>query len=156
MSFPGSENEPLEYSELLTSLSSKGLKITPTRRAVLRSLTGHHELLTIDELVQRCNQQDSRIYHYVTVYRCLQKLEEVGLVQSTGFGDGLTRFELATHSHHHHHILCTRCQEIEPLDSCSISSLEKSIQELGYENITHRLEFFGTCPKCLKSDSKPI
>jgi Fur family ferric uptake transcriptional regulator len=102
--------------------------------------------------VERCNRYDSRIYHYVTVYRCLQKLEEAGLVHSTGFGDGLTRFELA-HQTHHHHILCTKCQAIKPLDSCSITHLEKSIKEMGYQNISHRLEFFGVCARCQKPGS---
>lgn len=151
MSFRGPENEPLEYADLLEQLGSRGLKLTPTRKAVLRSLTGHHELLTIDELVERCNEHDAKIHHYVTVYRCLQKLEEAGLVHSTNFGDGLTRYELSTHSHHHHHILCTRCREIEPLDSCSVSNLEETIRKMGYKKITHRLEFFGTCPRCVEA-----
>ena len=50
---------------------------------------------------------------------------------------------------HHHHLMCTRCSDIVELDECFSEDLQQKIAAAsGYAKVTHRLEFFGVCPRC--------
>jgi Fur family ferric uptake transcriptional regulator len=64
------------------------------------------------------------------------------------FNDGVVRYELAAGGHHHHHIVCRVCRLTTPIQACSVDALQFLPTGHGYQNITHRLEFFGVCPEC--------
>lgn len=86
-----------------------------------------------------------------TVYRSMHLLEETGMVKRFDFGDGISRFELLEEGDdgHHHHLVCTRCSDIVEIEECSMHPLEEEIaRNNGFKAVTHRLEFFGICPKC--------
>jgi Fur family ferric uptake transcriptional regulator len=66
-------------------------------------------------------------------------------------GEGAARFELLGEGDdgHHHHLVCTRCSDIVELEECFSEELQKKIATAsGYAKVTHRLEFFGVCPRC--------
>jgi Fur family ferric uptake transcriptional regulator len=71
------------------------------------------------------------------------------LVRRCLFGDGKVRYEIDHGSHHHHHIICRSCGQVRPLSKCALNALEESARETGYAGISHSLEFFGTCPRCV-------
>jgi len=126
-------------------LRQAGLKITRSRTALLEALSQGHGPHSPEELFDKL---DRDLCDLVTVYRTLSSFEEKGLVRRCEFGDGKARYELEHADHHHHHLVCRRCRAVQPLDPCSIEGLEKSLKGSGYSDITHRLEFFGLCPKC--------
>lgn len=78
--------------------------------------------------------------------------EHLGLVRRIDLGDGLARFEIADNDpdgHHHHHLVCRRCERIVQLDDCILADMESRLsRHYGFQEITHRLEFFGVCPDC--------
>jgi Fur family ferric uptake transcriptional regulator len=78
-------------------------------------------------------------------------LENMGIVKRFDFGDGGARFELLAEGDdgHHHHLICVRCSDVIELEECFSTALEKRIAERsGFASVTHRLEFFGVCPRC--------
>ena len=86
-----------------------------------------------------------------TVYRSMHMLEEMGMVKRFDFGDGCARFELLAEGDdgHHHHLVCTRCAGVVEIDECSMRELEQRIASRnGFKSVTHKLEFFGVCPRC--------
>jgi Fur family ferric uptake transcriptional regulator len=89
-----------------------------------------------------------------TVYRSMHLLQEHELVRKVEFGDGSARYELIRAGNdHHHHLVCTHCREIVELDECFPKELEDAIaRRSGFRAVTHRLEFFGICPKCAGSE----
>lgn len=130
-------------------LRSAGLKLTSARQAVLRVLTREHRLRTIDELVRELNRRGKRRYDWSTVYRCVRKFEDTGLVESVTFTDGQVRYGLKdADGHHHHHVICTECKNTTPLTDCTLAKLQDSVTSLGFTAVTHRLEFFGVCANC--------
>ncbi|MFX6011468.1 transcriptional repressor, partial [Acinetobacter baumannii] len=64
-----------------------------------------------------------------TVYRSLEALEKLDLVQSVDIGDGERRYEVIEPGEHHHHIICTDCHSSVHLDECVVDRLEKDIYE---------------------------
>jgi Fur family ferric uptake transcriptional regulator len=77
---------------------------------------------------------------------------EQGLVMPCDFGDGLTRYEW-NHQHHahHHHIICQRCRKVEELEHCVVQELENLVSKRGYQQVSHRLEFYGICQDCAEA-----
>lgn len=128
-------------------LRQSGLKATQPRIALLRELQDGHGPYSPEELHARL---DSRLCDLVTVYRSLSAFEERGLVRRCVFGDGKMRYEIEQGKHHHHHLVCRSCGKVRPLDHCALGALEASLRDSGYQNISHSLEFFGTCGDCAK------
>ncbi|NCN42661.1 transcriptional repressor [bacterium] len=86
----------------------------------------------------------------VTVYRSLSTFTELGLLTTVNFQDGTLRYEYSCTSEqgHHHHIICQKCKKVDPVDFCLVQDQEELIAQMGYSNITHKLEFFGLCDQC--------
>ena len=133
----------------LEMIKSHGLRLTLPRRLAVELLARTRGPLTIDEIHSEISRaENNRSVDLVTVYRIMTKLEEIAIVIRCDFNDGLVRYELAADGHHHHHIVCRVCRLTTPIEACDINALPFLPKDHGYQNITHRLEFFGVCPIC--------
>jgi Fur family ferric uptake transcriptional regulator len=138
-------------------LKALGLSSTPTRIAILQMLSDGHRLYSIDQIigVLKKRKDIKGSFVFTTVYRCLLKLADAGLVKEVNLGDSTSRFEIQHKGdHHHHHVICNKCGIIEPLnlqmEVCGLEKFEKLIKKLGFQDLSHRLEFFGVCSGCNK------
>jgi Fur family ferric uptake transcriptional regulator len=134
--------------ELADRLRRGARRLTGPRQAILRILQNHPHPLSNKDIHAAL---PPGVCDIVTVYRSLHLLEAMGLVQRYDFGDGTARFEIARGEHHghHHHLICTRCATIVELDDCLAAEWEARIaRESGFRQVTHKLEFFGLCPRC--------
>ena len=134
--------------ELTDRLRRKSRRVTIPRQAVLRILRARRSPMTIKEIHKALAPDDCDL---ATVYRSLHMLERMGMVKRFDLGEGAARFELLGDGDdgHHHHLICTRCSDIVEVDDCFSEDLQKRIaQSSGYAKVTHRLEFFGVCPRC--------
>ena len=131
-------------------LRREARKITGPRAAILEIMRLHPHPLTIKEIFAALPMGECDL---ATVYRSMQMLEKVGMINRFDFGDGAKRFRLVDegdHSHHHH-LICTVCAEVVEVGECFPADIEQRIaQENGFRAVTHRLEFFGICPACQK------
>jgi Fur family ferric uptake transcriptional regulator len=85
-----------------------------------------------------------------SVYRALDGLDQLGLVQRVDLGDGVARFERAEpHGEHHHHLVCDSCGKVEPFED---SALEVAIGRVavgrGYAVAAHDVVLRGACGEC--------
>lgn len=88
-----------------------------------------------------------------TVYRSMHLLEEMRMVKRFDFGDGVARFELIGEGEdgHHHHLICTNCSQVVEIEECLLADIERAVATRnGFKAVTHKLEFFGLCPRCQK------
>lgn len=87
-----------------------------------------------------------------TVYRNLTVLVRQGEISILHSGNGFDRFDGDTSNHSH--ITCTICGNVKdvsipfPEEDTSEKSAEK---ESGYRILSHRLNFYGICPECLRN-----
>jgi Fur family ferric uptake transcriptional regulator len=89
-----------------------------------------------------------------SVYRVLDQLADLRLVQRIDLGDGTARFEPAWPGgeHHHHHLVCDECGRIEPFADSSLErALERVADRLGYEVEGHDVVLRGVCDDCRPS-----
>jgi Fur family ferric uptake transcriptional regulator len=146
-----------DLEELTARLKEAKLSVTPARLGILSLLAESHRVWSIEEILaglKKKSKKDQASLVFTTVYRCLLKLEEAGFVREIDLGDGVSRYEYKTcEEHHHHHVVCKTCGTIAPLDDCEVTALENSVKKLGYQQIQHRLEFFGVCKPCQSSST---
>lgn len=140
--------QPQSLAVLKQRLQQRSRRFTSPRQAVLDALRRQRRPVSIRELHATLPEPRCDL---ATVYRSLHLLETVGMVRRVDLGEGRARFELCSEgqSSHRHHLVCTRCSEVVLLDECFPQEWERRIAARnGYREVTHRLEFFGVCPRC--------
>jgi Fur family ferric uptake transcriptional regulator len=132
----------LSYDKILRGSS---LRATPLRVTMLRYLDLHHGPFTVREIYENLDRPGN----LVTVYRNAEAFVEKGIAVQCDFNDGLIRYELCCdHQDHHHHLICTVCRKWVRVDVCLPKNRFKELEKTGFSQISHKLEFFGMCPKC--------
>ena len=134
----------------------KHLKKTQNRRMT-------HQRKTILEVLRQTNIHPSadEIYGMVrkrlprislgTVYRNLEVLSELGLIQKLELGGNIKRFDWNLEKHYH--IRCLKCGRVDDAPIAPFNRLENELYDVTvYTIIGHRLEFEGLCPSCTNSN----
>ena len=86
------------------------------------------------------------------MYRILDQLEGLGLVQRVDTGKSIVLYEPVRGEHqHHHHLVCDRCGKPVPFAD---EELEKTIGKLSrrvpFEVSDHEVVLHGACDACAK------
>jgi len=124
-------------------------KVTPLRVALLDTLSAATSPLTVVQLERKVRKLKANT---TTVYRALQAFVEVELVHALALKKDKVSYELVR-DEHKHHVVCDSCGVIESVPFCikGISEKASLISRLFKTITTHRLEFFGTCKKCVRA-----
>ena len=85
-----------------------------------------------------------------TVYRNLNFLFSEGKIQELCFGRGVNRYDGDLRDHYH--VRCDICGKVEDVPHISPRVSSEQIENLTEYHIhSHRLEFCGVCPECIKA-----
>ena len=141
-------------------LKEKGLKLTGQRLLVLETMAEHPgEHLTAEEIFDLARRNYPEI-GLATIYRTLQVLVELNVVDKISFDDGFARYELIeeldSERHHHHHAICIGCKTVISLEEDLLEALEQEVMEnLGFAVTDHEVKLYGYCKECrLKNNLK--
>lgn len=141
------------YENFKEILKSHGLKVTNQRVVLLEALSKHKgEHLTPEEIYEIVKEEHPEI-GLATVYRTIQLLCQLELVEKVVLVDGIVRYEMAEKdrgkAHHHHHIICLDCGNVESFEDDLLENLEGAIaKKTGFEIVNHEVKFYGYCNKC--------
>ena len=149
--------EQKNTEELLKErLREKGLKVTHQRLLVLSVLeqnSGRH--MTAEDIYELVSEDYPEI-GLATVYRTLQLLWDMQLVDRLNLDDGCVWYEIGhllrgDARHNHHHLICRSCHKVIPFDGDLLDDLERHIEEsVGFHVLDHELKFYGLCRECMK------
>ena len=134
-------------------LREKGLKVTSQRLMVLNMLSTHgDEHLTVEEIYDLAKEESPEI-GLATIYRTVQVLLELHVIEKVTFDDGFARYELngeeTGSGHRHHHAICTQCGKVYSLETDLLDTLEKQVfKSLGFEVTDHEVKLYGLCSAC--------
>ena len=132
-------------------LQAQAYKLTPQREATVRVLLEHEEDHLSAEDVFMLVKEKSPDIGLATVYRTLELLSELHVVEKMNFGDGVARYDLRNENnrHHHHHLICGQCGSVEEIMEDWLGPLEERLErEYQFTVVDHRLDFQGVCRKC--------
>jgi len=133
----------------LTRLRSASGRSGGARRAVVEFLDRQSCCLSAQEIHDGLKNAGVRV-GIASVYRTLDGLGDLDLVQRVDLGDGVARFEPArAGGEHHHHLVCDECGKVEPFDDARLeSAIERVATGRGYEIAAHEVVLRGACEDC--------
>jgi Fur family ferric uptake transcriptional regulator len=125
-------------------MTAAGLKAGAARTVVIELLAREaHCLLSATEITDRLRAQQSG--SAASVYRVIDELCELGLLDRLDGRDGIARYEIADPEHHHHHFVNERTGTVEAFTD---EQLEQTISavahRLGVELTSHDVILRGT------------
>ncbi len=139
-----------------TTLAAAGHRRGGARRALLELLDGQECALTAVEIEDALRPRGARgsaagrPVSRASVYRILDELEQLGLVQRVETGQAMVRYErVCEQEEHHHHLVCDECGLVMPF---SDAGLERAIGKLS-ERVPlrvseHEIVLHGSCRDC--------
>ena len=131
------------------TLHSKGMRLTGQRKLILQVLEEAGGHLDAEAVFERAHKRDQRV-SLATVYRTLQLLKEMGLVdQHYTSREHLREVYEPVGAEEHYHFSCLKCGKVVEFKSLLIDRARKQLaQELGI-NILHGCACFeGYCAGC--------
>ena len=144
-------NNQTRFIELL---KENGLKVTTQRIAILEVLDSRpDEHLTAEEIYD-CVKEKYPEIGLATVYRTIQLLSELHLIDKLNLDDGYVRYEIGKlgkekFKHRHHHLICHNCGNVFSFEDDLLEALEQRIYESkGFRVVDHEVKLFGYCTKC--------
>ncbi|HWS23491.1 MAG TPA: transcriptional repressor [Anaerolineales bacterium] len=130
-------------------LTEKGYRLTNPLKTVVEVFSTSKKSLSPIEIFELAKAKNPKI-GLVSVYRSLEKLEEIHLVQRVHTPSGCQSF-VPCSGKHEHLLLCSNCGAVQYFTGDELSELIKTIAEqTGYEITDHWLQLFGKCPECQK------
>ena len=135
--------------DALTQLREASGRSGGARRVVVEYLGAQECCVSAQELHDALRAGGARV-GIASVYRTLEGLDDLGLVQRVDLGDGVSRFERADpRGEHHHHLVCGDCGKVEPFED---PALEAAIAGIaggrGYDVAAHEVVLRGACGDC--------
>ena len=131
----------------LTQLQNNGYRLTQARRAVVEIIQSSGRALTPVEVFDMARKRYPAL-GLVSVYRTLEKLEQLHLIQRVHQPQGCQAF-IAESNKHEHLLLCQNCGQVTFFEGDDLETLIKSIsKKTGYQIREHWLQLFGLCQSC--------
>lgn len=140
-------------------LKERGLKTTSQRMAILKVLLAQPDSHLTAEEIYDLVKKDWPDIGLATVYRNIQLLSEMNLIDKLNLDDGYVRYEIGDqnqenhHHHHHHHMICVSCGKVFAFQEDLLDNLEKKIEQTtGFIVSDHEVKLYGHCAQCLAKD----
>lgn len=144
----------LNREEFIELLKDKGLKVTKQRLLVLDALISCPDKhLTTEEIYELVKTGYPEI-GLTTVYRTIQLLLDLKLIDAINLNDGFVRYEIGrvednSLRHHHHHLICVTCGKVISFQEDLMDEVEERITTAtGFEIVDHEVKLYGYCKEC--------
>lgn len=133
----------------LAALQKAGYRRGGARTAVVEALARHDCAVTALDLDEELRRRKPAVGR-ASVYRALEQLEQLGLVQRLEVARGIAGYErVEPGGEHHHHAICRHCGRMVPFED---RSLEQAIARLSagmsFEVTDHDVVLRGLCERC--------
>jgi Fur family transcriptional regulator, ferric uptake regulator len=134
------------------ALSQAGYRSSAPREEVIGAIAELGCSITAREISDLLRERGSGV-GLASIYRALELLDRLGLVQRFDVGEGVARYEAKLPGgDHHHHLVCDSCGTVEPFED---DALEDAIHGLSSKTdftiAAHDVTLHGECPACRAS-----
>lgn len=136
---------------VLEKLRDAGLRYTLLKDKILDVFKTADCPLTVPELSKQLKKK--RFYpHKTSLYRELEALVNIGLLEEMQLHEGVQSFELKEENNHHHHFICRNCNDVidfknEKVENALVATVQ-GLRRKGHEIDDHQLNLYGLCNTC--------
>lgn len=133
----------------LSALGEAGYRRGGARTAVVEELARHDCAVTALELEDSLRRRRPAVGR-ASVYRALEQLEGLGLVQRLEVARGTASYErVEPGGEHHHHAICRRCGRMVPFEDPSLErAIARLSEEISFDVTGHDVVLRGRCERC--------
>jgi Fur family ferric uptake transcriptional regulator len=127
---------------MLDQLRQQGQRVTTARRLVISTLIDARGHVTAEDLAVDIQEQHPEI-HLSTVYRTLDSLEKLGIVEHTHVGHGPAVYHVGIT---HQHLVCEECGAVIDVPTHLLEGVGDSLrQQYGFELHIGHFALLGRC-----------
>jgi len=132
--------------EILDRLRDRGGRVTTARRAIISELLRGGGHITAEELTAAVQAAHPDV-HTSTVYRCLETLGELGIVEHAHLGHGPAVYHLADDTHQH--LVCESCGSVLEVPAEVFAVTDARLRdEFGFTATLGHFAIVGRCAAC--------
>jgi Fur family ferric uptake transcriptional regulator len=119
------------------------------RRALLELLDSQTCALSALEIEDALRARDRPVGR-ASIYRILDELERLHLVQRLQIGQSMARYEpVRSGDGHHHHLVCDNCGTVTPFTDAGLENAIKSLsRRVPMQVAEHEIVLHGACQDC--------
>jgi Fur family ferric uptake transcriptional regulator len=119
------------------------------RRAVVELLDSQPCALSALEIEDALRAGKRRVGR-ASIYRILDELERLDLVQKVQVGQAMTRYEpIRGDNGHHHHLVCDSCGAVMPFTDPELErAIKKTSLRVPIDVAVHEIVLHGACEDC--------
>ncbi len=135
---------------------NKKMRMTKKRSEILNVLKQNRKHLTCEDIYFILREKNINV-GLATVYRTVDVLHSMGIINRINIGDGTARYEYVDvkKAKHHHHLICIECGNIIEYSDEQEAEYLKGLQEriehqYKFKTLSHDIYLYGLCEKCRK------
>ena len=135
-----------EAEPILALLRARGGRVTTCRRTILETFLGIGGHVTAEALTAQVQTAQPDV-HESTVYRFLDELERLGVVDHVHLGHGPAVYHLSSDAHHH--LVCDGCGSVVEVPDEVFAGLRGRLQaDFGFSLEPRHFAVTGRCEAC--------
>ena len=133
---------------LFRTLRERGMRVTPQREIVVAVMHDIEDHATVEEIFRRV-QVRSSVMDISTVYRTIEMLQDLKMLDVLDGADGQRRYSLR-HAHESHvHLVCSECGTAIEADAAPVHMLAVALRDAhGFILDDLHLSLSGLCAAC--------
>lgn len=136
--------------EIYNLLKNSGGRLTKQKKCILSVLLDNMDrMMSVGDIAGELPEESN--IDNTTVYRNVQQLNELRILESIVDDKGINRYVIANGEKHHHHMICVCCGRVFSIP-CENNYWEQYAKDNGFEELYHKLEIYGKCDKCKNFD----
>jgi len=129
------------------ALNLAGMRVTSQRALIMDIIRQGQGHLDADEIYRRARQRKARL-SLSTVYRTLQMLKKLGLVDELHFDEAHHHYEVKP-SGEHHHLICLSCGRVIEFHYPLSRYIRRDVPEAkGFDIVEAEVRMTGYCAEC--------
>jgi Fur family transcriptional regulator, peroxide stress response regulator len=134
----------LDSEKLIPYLKERGLRITPQRMLILKTIASMKGHPTVEDIHLQLPS-----ISMATIYNNVKMLVKLNILNELPYGQGLSKYEFKIDEHYH--VICHICGTIEDFKYPLLKEVEHVAKQLTKFHVhSHQLEFYGICTPCSK------
>lgn len=139
-------NDHHDLQEQFKKLSSKGMRLTEQRKAMIDLILNSAKPLSAIDIYQKMEKQFMGL-SYGTIYQNIKLFIELMIIESFVLGDEV-RFRIIDRENPKYHLICVDCEKSVPIDLVT-ERFELPTLTNSFKPISYKLDVYGYCTDCI-------
>jgi Fe2+ or Zn2+ uptake regulation protein len=138
--------DTVRRDQLVAMIRERGERVTSARRALVSALVQARGHVTADDLAALVQKAQPDV-HLSTIYRSLDALERIGVVDHVHLGHGRAVYHLADEPHQH--LVCEVCGAVVEVPDATFAELSDTLRRrYGFTIRPNHFAVLGRCRAC--------